>query len=270
MKQKDYKVIANEARKKVLQMIHLGQTSHIGSNFSAMDIMAVLFSKLNLDKDLKPDRDRFVLSKGWVAAALYYFLSEKGIIPKADLEEFGKEGSKYIGLAEPEVRGVEMSGGAMGHGLPIALGMALAAQGGGETWKTYVLMSDGELDCGTTWECALLAAQQKLDNLAVIIDYNGFQAMGTKKEVLDMEPLADKWRAFNWDVIEIDGHDYGQIEKALDKKHDKPLMIIAKTTKGSGGKTKCDIFENKLEWHYKTVDKEVYEQALALLNQEKE
>ncbi len=265
----NYKKIANDARKKVLEMIHKGQTSHVGSNFSCMDILAVLFSKLNLDKDLKPDRDRFVLSKGWVAAALYYFLAEKGIIPKEDLEQFGKEGSKYIGLSEPEVRGVEMAGGAMGHGLPIALGMALAAKRGGEKWKTYVLMSDGELDCGTTWECALLAAQQKLDNLVVIVDYNGFQAMGTKKEVLDMEPLADKWRAFNWDVAEIDGHNYSEIEKALDMAHTKPLIIIAKTLKGSGGQTKCDIFENKLEWHYKTVDEEVYEQALALLNQEK-
>ena len=268
MQIEDYKKSANDARKKVLQMVHLGQTSHIGSNFSCMDILAVLFSKLNIDKDLKPDRDRFVLSKGWVAAALYYFLAEKGIIPKEDLEEFGKENSKYIGLSEPEVRGVEVAGGAMGHGLPIALGMALAAKRSNQSWKTCVLMSDGELDCGTTWECALLAAQQKLHNLAVVVDYNGFQAMGTKAEVLDMEPLADKWRAFNWEVVEIDGHDYRQISDAFDRINDtqKPLMIIAKTTKGSGGHTKCDIFEGKLEWHYKTIDKDVYDQALELLN----
>lgn len=259
-----YRDISREARKTVLRMVHLGQTSHIGSNFSAMDIMAVLFSKLNIDKDLKPDRDRFVLSKGWVAAALYYFLSEKEIIPKEDLEEFGKDGSKYIGLAEPEVRGVEVAGGAMGHGLPIALGMALAAKRGDEPWKTYVLMSDGELDCGTTWECALLAAHQKLNNLTVIIDSNGFQAMGTKKEVLDMEPLADKWKAFNWDVIEIDGHDYAQIERALDMAGTtpKPLMIIARTTKGKG----VSFFEGKLEWHYKTIDEENYQKALLELN----
>ncbi len=260
----DYQKIANDARKKVLEMVCKGQTSHIGSNFSAIDIMTVLFSKLNLDKDLKPDRDRFVLSKGWVASALYYFLAEKGIIPKEDLEEFGKEGSKYIGLSEPEVRGVEVAGGAMGHGLPIALGMALAAKRGKEFWKTYVLMSDGELDCGTTWECALLAAQQKLDNLVVIVDYNGFQAMGAKKEVIDMEPLADKWRAFNWDVVEIDGHDYEQIEHALEHVGAKgmPLMIIAKTTKGKG----VSFFEGKLEWHYKTIDEENYQKALTELS----
>lgn len=268
---KEYKKIATDARKKVLQMVHLGQTSHIGSNFSCMDILAVLFSKMNIDKDLTPDRDRFVLSKGWVAASLYYFLAQKGIIAKEDLEEFGKENSKYIGLSEPDVRGVEVAGGAMGHGLPIALGMALAAKRANQSWKTYVLMSDGELDCGTTWECALLGAQQKLNNLVVIVDYNGFQAMGTKMEVLDMEPLAEKWRAFNWEVAEINGHDYQQISDALDKINttQKPLMIIAKTLKGSGGNTKCDIFEDKLEWHYKTIDKDIYDQALILLNQEK-
>ena len=261
----NYKKIATDARKKVLEMIHKGQTSHVGSNFSCLDVMAVLFSKLNLEKDLKEDRDRFVLSKGWAAASLYYFLSEKGIIPKEDLEKFGQPDSEYIGLSEPAGRGVEVAGGAMGHGLPIALGMALAAKRGEEFWKTYVLMSDGELDCGTTWESALLAGHQKLDNLAVIIDCNGFQAMGTKKEVLDVEPLADKWRAFNWEAVEIDGHDYGQIENALDRigGGGKPLVIIAKTTKGKG----VSFFEGKLEWHYKTIDEENYKKALTELNQ---
>lgn len=264
-----YQKIATDARKKVLQMVHKGGTSHIGSNFSCMDIMTVLFSHLNVDKDLKPDRDRFVLSKGWVAAALYYFLAEKGIIPKEDLEKFGEE--PYIGLSEPQVRGVEVAGGAMGHGLPIALGMAMAAQRGKEPWKTYVLLSDGELDCGTTWECALLAAQQKLNTLTVIVDCNGFQAMGQKKDVLNLEPLAEKWRAFNWEVLEINGHDYGELEQAISQagKSDKPLMILARTVKGSGGGTKCDMFEGKLEWHFKTIDKEVYDQALSLLNQER-
>lgn len=266
-----FEASANAARKKVLEMIHKGGTSHVGSNFSCVDIMAVLFARLRLDKDLKPDRDRFVLSKGWAAASLYYFLSEKDIIPKEDLETFGKDGSKYLGLSEPEVRGVEVAGGSMGHGLPIALGMALGAKRAGEDWKTYVLMSDGELDCGTTWETALLAAQNQVNNFAVIVDSNGFQAMGEKKDVLNMEPLADKWRAFNWDVAEIDGHDYAQIDEALSRlgKTDKPLMIIARTVKGSGGHTKCDIFERKLEWHFKTIDQPTYEQALALLNQPK-
>src|SRR3989344_2791347 len=265
MEKNNYKKIANEARKKVLEMIHKGQTSHVGSNFSSMDILAVLFSKLNLDKNLKPDRDRFVLSKGWIAAALYYFLAEKGIIPKKDLELFGKEDSKYIGLSEPFVRGVEVAGGAMGHGLPIALGMALGAKLGKSKWKTYVLMSDGELDCGTTWECAALASHHNLSNLIFIIDCNDFQAMGQKKEVLNMEPLAEKWKSFNWDVMEIEGHNYSHIEKALQKakaNSQKPSVIIARTTKGKG----VSFFEGKLEWHYKNVDQEHYQKALAELN----
>ncbi len=262
----DYKEIANNARKKVLEMVHLAGTSHIGSNFSCMDVLAVLFSKLNLDKDLKDDRDRFILSKGWAAAALYYFLSEKGVIPKDDLKTYCQPGSKYIGLAEPDVRGVEVAGGAMGHGLPMAVGMALGAKLSGEKWKTFVLMSDGELDCGTTWECAALAPQHKLNNLTVIVDCNDFQAMGTTKEVLSMEPLADKWKAFNWDVAEIDGHNYVQINKAITESfkstRKRPLVIIARTTKGKG----VSFFERKLEWHYKNIDKENYIKALSELN----
>ncbi len=263
----DYKKIANDARKKVLEMIHRAGTSHIGSNFSCIDILTVLFSKLNLDNHLRKNRDRFVLSKGWAAASLYYFLAQKGIIPKKDLKTYCIGNSKYIGLAEPSVRGVEVAGGAMGHGLPIALGMALAAKLGKEKWKTYVLMSDGELDCGTTWECAALASHNKLNNLILIIDCNGFQAMGTKKEVLDMEPLIGKWKAFNWTVTEIDGHNYNKIIKALDlsKKTKKPLVIIARTIKGKG----VSFFERKLEWHYKNVDLENYKKALAELNYER-
>ena len=262
----DYKKIANDARKKVLEMIHLAGTSHIGSNFSCIDVMAVLFSKLNLDKDLKEDRDRFILSKGWAAASLFYFLSEKGIIPKEDLATYCQPGSKYIGLAEPDIRGVEAAGGSMGHGLPIGLGMALGAKLSDAKWKTVVLMSDGELDCGTTWECAALAPQHELNNLTVIIDCNSFQAMGKTAEVLNMEPLADKWKAFNWEVLEIDGHNYKQIEKGIDysfsEKRKKPLVIITRTTKGKG----VSFFEGKLEWHYKNVDQENYDKALAELN----
>ncbi|KKP32818.1 MAG: hypothetical protein A2312_00100 [Candidatus Staskawiczbacteria bacterium RIFOXYB2_FULL_32_9] len=269
----DYAKIANNARKKVLEMVHKAGTSHIGSNFSCIDIMAVLFSRINLDKNLKENRDRFILSKGWVAASLYYFLAEKGIIPKNDLDTYCIGNSKYIGLAEPEIRGVEMSGGSMGHGLPFALGSAIASKLSKENlprqqagWKTYVLMSDGELNCGTTWESAMLASQHKLNNLIVIIDNNGFQAMGKTKEVIDLEPLAEKWKAFGWNVAKIDGHNYTEIEKALNgdftANKEKPSVIIAKTTKGKG----VSFFENKLEWHYKNVDLENYQKALAELN----
>lgn len=258
----NYKEIANNARKKVLEMVHKAGTSHIGSNFSCIDILAVLFSKINLDKNLKANRDRFILSKGWVAASLYYFLAEKEIITKKDLDTYCIGNSKYIGLAEPEIRGVEMSGGSMGHGLPFALGSAIASKLSKENWKTYVLMSDGELNCGTTWESAMLANQHKLNNLVVIIDNNGFQAMGETKEVIDLEPLLEKWKAFGWNVAEINGHNYIEIEKALNGdfalNKEKPTVIIAKTLKGAG----VTFFENKLEWHYKNVDLENYQKAL--------
>ena len=160
---------------------------------------------------------------------------------------------------------IPVNSGAMGHGLPIALGMALAAKRGNEAWKTYVLMSDGELDCGTTWECALLAGHQKLNNLAVIIDYNGFQAMGTKKEVLDVEPLADKWRAFNWQVLEIDGHNFEEINDAIGQAKAvfaKPSVIIAHTIPGKG----VGMFERKYEWHGKPPNKEEGEEAIKALH----
>lgn len=260
----NYAQIANQARKKVLGMIHKAGTSHIGSNFSCIDILAVLFSKINLDKNLKPNRDRFIMSKGWAAASMYYFLSEKGIIPKKDLETYCIGKSKYIGLTEPEIRGVEVAGGSMGHGLPFALGVALGSKLSKENWKTYVLMSDGELDCGTTWESAAIASQHNLNKLILIVDSNGFQAMGQTKNVLNMEPLTEKFKAFGWDVIEIDGHNFKQIEKALTKDSStKPLVIIARTTKGKG----VSFFEGKLEWHYKNIDKENYLKALAELNQ---
>lgn len=182
----------------------------------------------------------------------------------------GKIQSKFIGLAEPVHPDIIASTGAMGHGLPVALGVALGAKLTGEKRKTYVLMSDGELDCGTTWECAALASHHNVSNLILIIDCNDFQAMGQKKEVLNMEPLAEKWKSFNWNVMEIDGHNYSQIEKALKKAKGnpkKPSVIIARTVKGSGGQTACNIFENKLEWHYKNVDKATFDTAIKLLDQ---
>jgi len=146
------------------------------------------------------------------------------------------------------------------------LGMALGAKFAEEKWKTYVLMSDGELDCGTTWESAALASQHKLNNLTVIVDSNNFQAMGSTKEVLNMEPLVNKWESFNWEVIEINGHNYKQIEKSVNysfsNKRKKPLVIIARTIKGKG----VSFFEKKLEWHYKNIDKENYIKALEELN----
>ena len=211
----NYKKIALEARKKVLELTYKAQTSHIGSNLSALDILTVLYNIADIDKDLKEDRDRIVISKGWIAASVYYFLTEKGIIPKEDLGTYCKNGSKYIGLVEPNVRGIEAAGGSMGFGLPFGVGFALAKKLKKEKGRVFVLMSDGEQQTGTTWESALIGSHHKLDNLLVIVDANELQAMGKVKEILNIEPLKEKWKAFGWEVHEIDGHNFEEIEESL-------------------------------------------------------
>lgn len=260
-----YSALARQARLKVLEMIHKAQTSHIGSNFSCIDLLTVLYEKAYLKKENWDIRDRIILSKGWAAASLYFFLNRRGLVSDADLESYCQPGSKYIGLAEPVAPGIEFAGGSMGHGLPAGVGMALAANRSLADWrrpegkyKVYVLMSDGEMDCGTTWESAMLAAHHNLNNLTVIIDYNKFQALGRTNEVLGVHPLDKKWEAFNWNVYEIKGHDFREIKMALDFESDKPKVIIAHTIKGKG----VSFMEDKLEWHYRAIDDESYQLAL--------
>jgi len=256
----NYKEVALEARKAVLRLIYRAQTSHIGSNFSCIDILTVIYSIANIDKDLKEDRDRIVVSKGWVAASMYYFLAKKGIIPKEDLETYCKDGSKYIGLAEPNVRGIEAAGGSMGFGLPFGVGFAFAKNLKREKGKVFVLMSDGEMDCGSTWESALISAHHKLDNLVVIVDFNGLQAMGRVEDILNIGPLKDKWEALGWEVQEIDGHNFEEIERSLTApiEEGKPRVIIARTIKGKG----VSFMEGDNIWHYKAPSEEEYQKAL--------
>jgi len=258
---KDYKKIANDVRKTVLRLIYKAQTSHIGSNFSCADILTVLYNIADIDKDLKEDRDRIIVSKGWVAATVYTLLAEKGIIPKEDLETYCDGVSKYVGLAEPCVRGIEAAGGSMGFGLPFGVGFALAKKIKKEKGKAFVLMGDGEIAIGTTWESALIAAHHKLDNLFVIVDFNGLQAMGKVEEILNVKPLKDKWEAFGWEVRGIDGHNFEEIEKSLTAPsvgEGKPIVIIAKTIKGKG----VSFMEGKNLYHYKAPSEEEYQMAL--------
>ena len=242
-------------RRRVLKMIHTAQTSHIGSNFSCIDILAVLS---RVAKEHKT-----IFSKGWVAAGVYCMLVEQGVIPESDLDLYCAEGSPYIGLVEPTVTGIDCAGGSMGYGLPFGVGFALAYKMRHSDKRVFVLMSDGEQAIGTTWESAALAAHHKLDNLVVVIDKNNLQAMGSTKDVLDMEPLADKWRAFGWEVRNIDGHGYVAISRALLKpsRNRKPIVIIANTVKGKG----VSFMENDNLWHYWHVDDATYEKALAEL-----
>lgn len=250
---------ALKARRKVLEMVYKAQTSHIGSNFSVIDILTVLFEKLRITPEMKEDSDRVILSKGWAAASLYYFLAEKGIIAKEDLDTFCIGDSKYIGLAEPTVKGVEFAGGSVGMGLSAGVGFALAGKLSRDDRQIYVIESDGAMDCGMVWESALVSAHHKLDNLTLVIDANGLQAMGKKEEVLNIEPLDKKFEAFGWVVTEINGHDHKEIEKALEvKAKRRPHCIIARTVKGKGVKR----FEGDNLWHYWHINDEIYQEAL--------
>lgn len=251
----NYKEKAQQARLKVLEMIHKAGTSHIASNFSIIDVATVLYE--NLKKG-----DEVVWSKGWASATIYYFLAQQGIIPVEDLEMFGKEINgevKYLGLVETTVPGVHANAGSMGHGLPIACGMALAKKLKGEEGNVYCIMSDGEMNEGTTWESAMFAAHHKLDNLVVIVDQNEWQAMGKTEDVLNVNP-AYAFKGFNWDVFSVNGHDFESIEQFMVMKSliEKPRVLVAKTIKGKG----VSFMENHLLFHYKHVDEDDYEKAV--------
>src|SRR3989344_6078751 len=254
-----YKSIANEARKKSLELIYKAQTSHIASNFSCIDLLTVLFDRIDLDKD------KVILSKGWAAATLYYFLWKKNRITEEELNSYCQPGSKFIGLAEPVIPDIPAAGGSMGFGLPFGVGFALAKKLNKEEGRIYVLMSDGEMQCGTTWESALIGTHHNLDNLVVVVDANDLQAMGRVEDILNINPLKDKWRAFGWDVSEIDGHNFEEIEKALVSPGQgfEPRVIIAKTIKGKG----VSFMEKNNLYHYKAPSDKEYHLALKELKE---
>ena len=258
---------AKAIRAHALRMTHRAEASHIGACLSMADLLAVLYGKvLRIDpvKSDRPDRDRFILSKGHGAAALYAALAGAGFFPVEWLDTYCQDGSKLAGHVTYGVPGVEVSTGSLGHGLPIGCGMALAGKLEGHQYRVFVLLSEGDCDEGATWEAELFAPQHSLDNLIAIVDYNKIQAFGTMKEVLDLEPLADKWRACGWAALEIDGHNYEQIEDALTGvplEPGKPSVIIAHTIKGKG----ISFMENRLAWHYKSPNDEQLALALAEL-----
>lgn len=258
----DYQEISKEIRKKIIKMKYESQEGHLGSALSCVDILNVLYFKtLNIDpkNPLDENRDRFILSKGHASAALFAVLAQKGFFPEEMLGTYCKDGSMLAGHPTRGcVPGVEASTGALGHGLPMGVGMALAGKNDNKNYRVFVMMSDGECDEGTTWEAALFSAQHKLDNLTVIIDYNKWQAFGRTSEVLNLEPLAEKWGAFGWAAKQINGHDFTEIENALSAvpfEKGKPNVIIANTVKGKG----VPFIEDKLESHYIHLTKEDYE-----------
>jgi transketolase len=260
--------LAARIRYQTLLMVNAAKSSHIGTCYSMAELLAVLYGKaLRVDPNdpESPDRDRFILSKGHGAAALYAVLAERGFFPKEWLKTFYQNGSRLAGhVTHHQVPGVEISTGSLGHGLSIATGMALAAKRDAKAYRVVVMLSDGECDEGSIWEPVLFAPQHKLDNLIVIVDYNKIQSLGTVKEVMDLEPFADKWRAFGWAVTEIDGHDVEVIASTLSTvpfAEGRPSCIIAHTVKGKG----ISFMENDLLWHYRTPQGDEFLAALAEL-----
>jgi len=237
------KDLAKKIRQNILKASFEANACHIGSALSCVEILVSLYFKI-----LKKD-DVFLFSKASGACALYAILAEKGIINRKKVAYFLK---KYP-LVQKEVPGVIWSAGSLGHGLPVAVGVALADK----KRRVYCLVSDGELQEGTTWESALFANHHNLNNLIVIVDRNHFQACGKTEEILKLEPLVAKWQSFGWQVKEIDGHNFSEIESALKARHKRPLVTIANTIKGKG----VDFMEDDFEWHYKNLTAELYEKA---------
>jgi len=263
-----HKALATRIRRRVLTMIHTSKSSHIGSSFSSVDLLVVLYNgvlRVDPTRPDWPDRDRFVLSKGHGCAALYAVLAERGFFPLEWLDTFCQNGSRLPGHAtHTYLPGVEVSTGSLGHGLSIACGMALAAKRDGRSYRVFALLSDGECDEGSTWEAVLFASHHWLDNLIAIVDYNKIQGLGRVEEVINLEPFAEKWRSFGWAVREIDGHDVLEIEDTLTQvpfEAGRPSCVIAHTVKGKG----VSFMEDKLLWHYRSPQGEEYETALAEL-----
>ena len=263
-------LFSDEIRRVSLQMVYRARASHIGGALSMADILAVLyFDILHVfpSDPENPVRDRFLLSKGHSCSSLYATLALKGFFPLEELESYGIDGSIFLFHTNHHIPGIEFSTGSLGHALSVSCGLALAAKRKNEAWRTYCLLSDGELDEGSNWEAILFAPQMKLDNLIIIVDYNKIQSLGNVKDVIDLDPLRDKFMAFRWETYEVDGHDHKILGEVLTKAREingKPKVIIANTIKGKG----VSFMENKLLWHYKSPSKEQLESAIIELKKQ--
>jgi len=256
----------NRLRRHVLDMAFFGQSVHVPCAFSLVEIVSALYAE-HLKYDPKDPaastRDRLVLSKGHGVMALYAAFRELGWIEQRDIERYFHDDSRLFGLSEADVPGLEVTSGSLGHGLPIATGMALGFKQQNQSQRVYCIVGDGELNEGTMWESILIAAHHKLSNLTIIVDANGFQAMGRIEDILGLEPLADKFKSFGFDAFECDGHDLARLNQGFEllKKSTRPQVIIARTIKGRG----VSFMENDNVWHYTRLTKESHAQALAEL-----
>lgn len=265
MKKKELQIFAAKARIGVIEGVYNAKAGHPGGSLSICDLLAYLYNEeMNIDpKDPHMEsRDRFVLSKGHAAPALYATLALKGFFPVEDLKTLRKSDSYLQGHPNMnKIPGIDMSTGSLGQGISAAVGMALGAKFDKNDYRVYTVLGDGEIEEGEVWEAAMFAANQKLDNLVAVVDFNGLQIDGTIYEVNSAYPIADKFKAFKWNVVEIDGHDFDAIEDALNNaKATKgvPTCIVMKTVKGKG----VSYMENAVGWHGKAPNTEEYEQAM--------
>ena len=265
---KDLEIIACKVRMGIIEGVHSAKAGHPGGSLSCADILTYLyFAHMNVDvsNPKMENRDRFVLSKGHAAPALYSVLAHKGFFEVESLKTLRQIGSILQGHPDMKnIPGVDMSSGSLGQGISCAVGMALSSKHFGDNYKVYTVLGDGEIEEGQVWEAAMFAANKKLSNLTAFVDYNNLQIDGTIEEVNSAYPIDKKFEAFNWHTITIDGHDFDQIEAALKEAEtiDKPVAIIAKTIKGKG----VSFMENQCGWHGVAPNDEQYEQAMSELN----
>ena len=262
----NYKAFSYDLRRDCVDIIMAGGVGHIGGDMSLMDVLTYLyFEEMNVSPEnmSDPNRDRFVLSKGHSMEAYYAVLCAKGFLDLEDVKKnFSRFGSKYIGHPNNKLPGIEMNSGSLGHGLPVCVGMALAGKMDGSPYRVYTVMGDGELAEGSVWEAAMSATQYGLDNLCAVVDRNRLQISGCTEDVMHQDSQQERWAAFGWNVITVDGHDYEALAKAFaDAKQckGKPTVLIAETTKGFGS----SVMENKAGWHHHVPTQEEYEQIMA-------
>lgn len=256
--------LARKVRLHCLNMVYRGRSGHIGSMLSTADVYSVLYTRvLNVSPEQpeKESRDRFILSKGHGGAALLATLAERGFFPMEWLNGYYQDNGKLSGHISHHIPGVEFSTGSLGHGLPVACGMAMAAKQAKKTHRVFCMVSDGDLNEGSSWEAIMLAGQHRWDNLIMLVDYNRLQALGASEDIIDLEPLAPKLEMFGWKVAAVDGHDCEAIEDVLLKlplESGRPSAVIFKTVKGKG----VSFMENDYKWHYGGLTAELLEQAI--------
>lgn len=267
MTDKELRLKAVRLRRMTLEAIVGAGAGHTGGGLSCLDILNVLYNRiLNVSPETfdRTTRDRYVQSKGHSVEALYAVLADRGFFPEADLKTICHYQSHYVGHPTRHVPGIEMNTGALGHGLPICIGMALAGKMDAASYRVFTLLGDGELAEGSNWEAGLAAAHYKLDNLTAIIDHNTLQITGHTRDVMSNEPLDEKWRAFGWAVKVVNGHDYAALTEVLSKPAEKgkPTCVIANTVKGKG----VSFMENVAKWHHGVPSEAELKQALAELD----